>query len=74
MRARSSFLTALFPVEKRMEKREFLADYFTIADTITGHAVVMARRFNADFSKLPNLSAYADRLEVSRPFRGAEAV
>ena len=57
-----------------MNGREFLAEYFTIADTITGHAVIMARRLNADFSELPNLSTYADRLEVRPAFQRAEAV
>ena len=64
----------LWAVEKHMEEREFLADYFTIADTITGHAVIMARRFNADFSNLPNLSNYADRLEARPAFQLAETV
>ena len=63
----------LVAVEKHMEGRKFLADYFTIADTITGHAIIMARRFNADFSNLPNLSIYADRLEARPAFQLAEA-
>ena len=62
----------LWGVEKHMRGREFLADYFTIADTITGHAVIMARRLNADFSNLPNLSNYADRLEDRPAFQLAE--
>ena len=74
MRALKLLNRTLSAVEKHMKEREFLADYFTIADTITGHAVIMARRFDADFSKLPNLSAYADRLEVRPAFQRAEAV
>ena len=62
----------LWGVEKHMRGRKFLADYFTIADTITGHAVIMARRLNADFSNLPNLSNYADRLEDRPAFQLAE--
>ena len=44
-----------------------------LADTITGHAIIMARRFDADFSKLPNLSTYADRLEARPAFQLTEA-
>jgi glutathione S-transferase len=63
----------LTAVEQHMEGREFLAGGFTIADTITGHAVIMARRLGADFSNLPKLSAYADRLEARTAFQAAEA-
>lgn len=59
--------------EQHMKGREFLAGDFTIADTITGHAVVMARRLGAAFADLPNLSAYADRLEARPAFQVAEA-
>jgi glutathione S-transferase len=60
--------------EIHMQGREFLADVFTVADTITGHAVVMSRRLGADFSERPNLTAYADRLESRDAFKTAEAV
>ena len=72
MRALKLLNRTLSAVEKHMKEREFLADYFTIADTITGHAVIMARRLNADFSNLPNLSNYADRLEDRPAFQLAE--
>jgi len=74
MRALKLINRTLLATEKHMKERKFLADYFTIADTITGHAVIMARRFNADFSRLPNLSNYADRLEDRTAFQRAEAV
>ena len=73
MRALKLLNRTLLAVEKHMKEREFLADHFTIADTITGHAVIMARRFDADFSRLPNLSNYADRLEIRPAFQRAEA-
>jgi glutathione S-transferase len=60
--------------ETHMQGREFLADVFTVADTVTGHAVVMSRRLGADFSERPNLTAYADRLESRDAFKTAEAV
>ena len=56
-----------------MEGRKFLAGDFTIADTITGHAVIMARRLGSEFLNLPNLSAYADRLEARPAFKAADA-
>ena len=59
--------------EVHMEEREFIADDFTVADTITGHAVIMSRRLGADFDKCPNLSAYADRLETRSALQAAEA-
>ena len=63
----------LAAVERHMDGRDFLAGDFTIADTITGHAIIMARRLGAAFENLPNLSAYADRLEARSAFQTAEA-
>lgn len=59
--------------EMHMEGHDYLAGDFTIADTITGHAIIMARRLGADFSASPNLNAYADRLEAREAFKAAEA-
>lgn len=59
--------------EEHMAGREFLADTFTVADTITGHAVIMSRRLGADFTERPNLAAYADRLEARAAFRLADS-
>ena len=59
--------------EAHMEGREFLAGGFTVADTITGHAVIMSRRLGADFSGCPNLAAYADRLEAREAFKAADS-
>lgn len=61
-------------VEGHMEGREYIAGDFTVADTITGHAIIMSRRLGADFSNCPNLSGYADRLEARTAFKTAEAV
>ena len=60
-------------VEVHMEGREFIAGDFNIADTITGHAVIVSRRLGADFGNCPNLSAYADRLEARAALKAAEA-
>ena len=59
--------------EAHMEGRNFIADDFTIADTITGHAVIMSRRLGANFSECPNLNAYADRLENRDAFKIADS-
>ena len=64
----------LSAVEGHMEDKEYIAGSFTVADTITGHAVVMSRRLGADFSERPNLTAYADRLESRDAFKTAEVV
>lgn len=63
----------LAAAEAHMAEREYIAGDFTIADTITGHAVIMSRRLGADFSNSPNLTAYADRLEARSAFKAAEA-
>ena len=59
--------------ESHMEGRDFLAGDFTVADTVTGHAVIMSRRLGADFSQRPNLAAYADRLEARDAFKTADS-
>ncbi|MGB7302314.1 MAG: glutathione S-transferase family protein [Burkholderiaceae bacterium] len=63
----------LAAAEEHMEGREFLAGEFTIADTITGHAVIVSRRLGANFDQLPNLSAYADRLQARPAFQAADS-
>ena len=74
MRALKLLNRTLSAAEQHMEGLDFLSGGFTIADTITGHAVIMARRLGADFSPLPNLSSYADRLEARPAFKAAEDV
>ena len=56
-----------------MNGREFIAGEFTIADTITGHAIIVSRRLGADFDDCPNLTAYADRLEARGAFKRADS-
>jgi glutathione S-transferase len=73
MRALKLLNRTLVAVEQHMDGRDFLAGVFTIADTITGHAVIMSRRLGAEFAELPNLSSYADRLEGRPAFQAAEA-
>ncbi len=63
----------LAAAETHMEGREFIAGEFNVADTVTGHAVIISRRLGADFSVLPNLAAYADRLETRPAFKAADS-
>jgi len=54
---------AVRAVDAHMEGRDYLAGAFTAADTITGHACLMCERFGVDYSDMPHLKAYVDRLQ-----------
>ena len=73
MRAKKLLTRTLAAVDAHLADREFIAGDFTIADTITGHAVIMSRRLGGDTSGMDNLNAYADRLEAREAFQRAEA-
>jgi len=50
-------------VNAHMEGREFIAGAFSGADIMTGHSVIVSRdMLKMDYSELPHLNAYADRL------------
>ena len=74
MRAKKLVGRTLAAVDQHMAGRDYLAGDFTIADTITGHAVIMSRRMGGDVTGMDNLNAYADRLEAREAFKRAEAV
>ncbi len=74
MRAKKLLGRTLAAVDQHMAGRDYLAGDFTIADTITGHAVIMSRRMGGDVTGMDNLNAYADRLEAREAFKRAEAV
>lgn len=57
---------AVRTIDTNMEHRDYLAGDFTIADTITGHACLMCSKLGVDFSDMPHLQAYVDRL-LARP-------
>ncbi len=66
-RARKLLGQMLSAVDTHMEGRDFLAGDFSAADIMTGHSVVISREMlKIDFSALPNLEAYANRL-LARP-------
>lgn len=50
-------------VDVHLQGRDYLAGDFTAADTITGHACIMCERFGVDYSEMPNLRAYVNRLQ-----------
>ncbi len=50
-------------IDAHMEGQDYLAGAFTAADTITGHACLMCERFGIDYSDMPHLQAYVDRLK-----------
>lgn len=64
----------LHAVETHMDGREYLAGDFTAADTITGHAVLMCKRLNADMTGMDNLAAYMARLEARPALQKALAL
>ena len=72
VRAMKLLNRVLGAVETHMTGREFIAGEFTIADTITGHAVIVSRRLGADFGNLPNLTTYTDRLQARAAFQAAD--
>ncbi len=65
-RALKLMARALDAIDLHMKSREYLVGDFTVADTITGHACIACERLGVDFSEMPNLKAYVDRL-VARP-------
>ncbi|MEM7271339.1 MAG: glutathione S-transferase family protein, partial [Pseudomonadota bacterium] len=73
MRAKKLLGRTLGAVDAHLAGREFLSGDFSIADTITGHAVIMSRRLGGDTAGMDNLNAYADRLEARDAFKAAEA-
>ncbi len=74
MRSLKLLNRTLAGAESHMQGREFIAGDFSVADTITGHAVIMSRRLGADFEQLPNLTEYADRLERRPAFVTADTL
>ena len=61
-------------VDTHMQDREYLAGDFTAADTITGHACMMAERMGIDLSEAPNVKAYVDRIQTRPALVKAQAL
>lgn len=63
-RALKLMARTLAAVDLHMADREYLADTFTAADTITGHACIMCERLGVDMTGLENIAAYLERLKA----------
>ena len=61
----------LLAVDAHLEGRDYLAGDFSIADTITGHACYMSEWFGVDFSNMPNLVSYLNRIKARPAFQKA---
>lgn len=55
---------SLTAVEAQLKGKDYLIGDFSAADTITGHACIMAARLGADMDHRPNTAAYIKRLQA----------
>lgn len=61
----------LAAVETHMKGRDYLAGEFSAADTVTGHACIVAAKLGADISALPNTAAFNERLLARKALQAA---
>ena len=61
-------------VNDRLAAHDYLAGDFSAADIMTGSAVISAQRIGIDFSEMPNLAPYADRLSHRPAYQKAIAL
>lgn len=73
-RARKLLGQMLQTVEAHMEGREFLAGAFSGADIMLGHDIAGIARFGEYLDGLPNLQAYAERLNARPALQKARAL
>ena len=64
----------LYAVDAHMQDRDYLADTFSGADVMTGHAVVMAQKLGAEMDDKPNLQGYIERLTARPAYQTAAAL
>lgn len=73
--ARDALIQRLEPLERRLEKREFVAaDRLTLADISLGYPLYLVKLTKSDELLGPNVRAYAGRLHARPAFRKAVAV
>ena len=60
---------ALAPVDKAVERREYLIGNFSGADIMLGHACFMSRRLGCFTGEMTALDAYVNRLEARPAFQ-----
>jgi len=73
-RARKLLGQMLLALEAALDGRDHLAGDFSAADIMTGSAVMSARSIGVDFSDLPALRAYLDRLEARPAYKAAASL
>ena len=73
-RARKLLGQMLQTVETHMQGREFLAGDFSGADIMLGHDIAGVARFGDYLDELPNLQAYAGRLNARTALQKARAL
>jgi glutathione S-transferase len=64
----------LAPVDARLSKVDYLAGAFSAADIMTGSAVHSAAGVGIDFSQMPNLVPYVERLSARPAYQRAAAL
>ena len=64
----------LAPVDKHLENNDYMAGEFTAADIMIGTAVGSARNAGIDFSRMPHLTPYIDRLTARPAYQRAGAL
>ena len=72
-RARRLLGKMLHAVEQQLEGREYINGAFSGADTLIGHACVVAKRLGADIAQMPNVAAYIDRCQARPALQAAWA-
>ena len=62
----------LHAVNQNLADKDYLVcDQVTAAEFMTGHAVIMAKRFGIDLTDKPNIPPYVARLEARDAFQRA---
>jgi len=61
----------LAAVETHLQGRDYVAGDFSAADTLTGHACIVAGTLGADLSEMPNIRAYNERLSARPALQAA---
>jgi len=71
VRAMKLLNRTLAAVETHMNGRDYLTGEFSAADTVTGHACIVAAKLGADMAVLPNTAAYNERLLARKALQAA---
>ena len=72
--ARKLLTRSWLPVEDWLGSHEFLADNFSAAETMLGHAAIMSKRMQCITDEMPNLKAYIAKLEARPAWQKANSL